>query len=234
MNNLLEFGGSGQLIATAICDFSVQDTYFFKKDDIVFDFDSIHINFNYNYVTGEAKSDKTNLFYEKFYIDSLSLDVVPFDNNFKLFCNNDLDYLTICEVENCVAVNNNLFLKNAAIDDSIKIDGIYNFNAINVGDFTLITSEDLVDNNVYKVYYNRQIKVKSIFLDNEEIDIPYLKLQIKFRGNNDKEEVTSYIIIPKASIRLTPVFNLQNNSVSHIRINAKVINDEEKPVLSVV
>ena len=47
MNNLLEFGGSGQLIATAICDFSVQDTYFFKKDDIVFDFDNIHINFNY-------------------------------------------------------------------------------------------------------------------------------------------------------------------------------------------
>ena len=54
-------------------------------------------------------------------------------------------------------------------------------------------------------------------------------------GNDNKETSENYIIVPKAAMRFTPVFNLQNNSVSHVRLSAKIIEDKEsKPILSVI
>jgi hypothetical protein len=233
MSNLLEFGGTGQVIATAICDFSINDKYNYKTGDIVFDFDDIYIKFYYNHKTSQGRDQRTQVFYEEFYLDSLSIDVVPFDDNFKLFCDPLTNTVEIYEVETGIAMNNRLFLHYEALPESIRIPGIQEFTVSNSNGFTIIESAMFIDQNNYKVYYQRQLSSNNIILDNSDVNIPYLKLQIKFKGNNDKQESCNYITIPKSAIRFTPIFNLQNNNVSHVRLAMKVIGND-KVVLSVI
>lgn len=234
MNNLLEFGGKGQIIATALCDFSIND-YEYKTGDIVFDFNDVNVSFLYGHTTSQGNNSRTQLFYEEFYLDSLSVDVVPLDKNFRIFCDNKLEKISVYEKESLVSVGKHIFLKQLAKEDSVRIKEVENFEIQNTSEFTIIRSEEFVDDTIYDVYYSKEIISKSIVLDNQEIDIPYLKLQVKFMGNDNKETSENYIIVPKAAMRFTPVFNLQNNSVSHVRLSAKIIEDKEsKPILSVI
>lgn len=234
MNNLLEFGGRGQVIATALCDFSI-DNYEYKTGDIVFDFNDVNVSFLYGHTTSQSNNSRTQLFYEEFYLDSLSVDVVPLDRNFKIFCDSKLEKISVYEKESLVSVGKHIFLKQLAKEDSVRINGIKNFDIQNTNEFTIVHSEEFIDDTIYDVYYSKEVISKSIVLDNKEVDIPYLRLQVKFTGNDNKETNENYIIVPKVAMRFTPVFNLQNNSVSHIRLSAKVIEDKEsKPILSVI
>ena len=235
MNNssLLEFGGSGQLIATAICDFNAGNKTYFK-DDIVFYFENANINFSYGHITSHPKNDRSQIYYDQFFLDSFVADILPIDYNFDILNESGYKERFVYEVESCLAVDKTIILKDKGISNTIRVEGVNDFEIKNVNDIIVISSDSFVDGCYYNVNYRKNILSNSLVLDNKDLDIPYLRVQIKFEGNKDKETSTNYICIPKTSLHLTPVFNLQDNSVSHIRLMFKVLEGDEKPEILVV
>lgn len=234
-NNLLEFGGTGDLIATAICDFELNGI-FFKQGDIILNLENVGVHFHYNNASSNIASKRNQIYYNEYYLDSFSINVAPFNfQTQKLFSETTQDTFAIIEHERLIAMSGKLLLLGTPSDTtSIKIAGIENFTATTVNGVVVLDSMDLKNENEYDVYYYREIKSNVLNLDNADLDIPYLKIQIVFRGNSDKQNSINYFIVDKAAVRLTPVFNLIDNSVSYIQLFFKVIDSDKKPKLSVM
>ena len=85
--NLMEFGGSGNIIATAICDFTCNG-YNYKKGDIVLSLPDVSIHFNYGTKTSNANSSRNQVYYSEYYLDNFIVDIAPFSlATQKLFAN---------------------------------------------------------------------------------------------------------------------------------------------------
>ena len=231
MNNLLEFGGVGQIIATALCDFDINDVHY-KKDDVVLFFNDVPINFFYRNLDSLSKSLKSQVSYNEYFLDSVSINEVPLNNNFDFLLNKETEKV-VKEVEESLVMNNALLLKYLPIIDSIRIKGVSNYNVSIVNDVAVISSPEFINSTYYVVEYDKTINCSTCVLDSSENTLPYLKLQIKFRGNVDKNTNEGYVFIPKAAVVLNPIFSL-NNNVSSMKVFFRVIDDKIKPTLSVV
>ena len=231
-NNLLEFGGIGQLIATALCDFDINNIHY-KKDDVVLFFNDMPINFFYRNLDSLSKSLKSQVSYNEYFLDSILINNAPFNNNFDFLLNDETEKI-VKEVEESLVVNNVLLLKYFPVADSIRIKGITNYNIDIINNVVVISSPEFVNNTYYVVEYNRSIICSTYVLDSSDNILPYLKLQIKFCGNSDKNTEDGYIFIPKAALILNPVFNLATNNVSSMRVMFRVLEDKIKPTLSMV
>lgn len=234
-NNLLEFGGAGSLIATAICDFE-DNGIFYKKGDIVLDLEDVFINFNYSTNTKQVTSKRRNAYYNEYYLSSLSIDVAPLNfQTQKLFANMTQNNINIMVHEKPEAMRGMLLLVGqVANSDNIYIPGINNFDVKTNNNISIITSLEFKDSEKYDVYYEETVNCNSIDLDNADSNLPYLKLQILFKGNEDKLTAKSIIIVDKAYLRLTPLFNLHKNSVSRVKLLFIVIDSENNPTLNVI
>jgi hypothetical protein len=232
--NLLEFGGTGNLIATAICDFENSGTVF-KKGDTVLDLEGVGIHFNYGSHTSDLKSSRNQIYYNEYYLDSFIVDMAPFNLQAqKLFANMTEEELIIVSHENPISMMGQVLLVNIPEEDQpIVISGIEQFELVINNGVAIIRSDEFEDGKNYHVYYRRKIKCNTIELDNENADIPYLQVQIQFTGNSDKQTIVNYFSIEKVSLRFTPVFNLKDNAVSHLQLMFKVIEGDTKPKLSV-
>lgn len=231
MNNLLEFGGVGQIIATALCDFDINNIHY-KKDDVILFFNDVQINFFYRNLDSVSKSLKSQVSYNEYFLDSVSINEVPLNNNFNFLLSKETEKV-VKEVEESLAMNNVLLLKHLPIIDSIRIKGISNYNVDVVNDVVVISSSEFVNSTYYTVEYDKTINCSTCVLDNSENTLPYLKLQIKFKGNVDKNTNEGYVFIPKAAAVLNPIFSLSNN-VSSMKVFFRVLDDKIKPTLSVV
>jgi len=231
-NNLLEFGGLGQVFITAICDFTIHDKKF-KKGDVVFYFDSVNINFTYGHTTSSSVSKREQIYYSEFFLNSFSIDTAPFNFNFDILTDNSTE-LNVYEVEQSLSMDNRIILKGLPLPDTVRIKNIENFNVEIINDIAIIYSEEFEHMKKYDVVYQKKIDAKNMLLDNATVDIPYLKAQIKFEGNKEKIGNVNYITVPKTALHITPVFNLINDEVSHIRLLFRVLDGESTPMLSVV
>lgn len=234
-NNLLEFGGTGDLIASAICDFDLNGLTI-MSGNVVFNLENIGVRFHYGLKNSNIKSSRTQIDYNEYYLDSFSIDMAPFNLQAqKLFSKMTESTFTITEHEVVLSMSNTLLLNNNPEDlESIYIPNVIEFTKEVVNGVVVLKSEQFINQKSYDVYYNRTLKGNVLELDNKDVDIPYLKVQILFKGNSDKKDMMNYFLVDKASLRLTPVFNLTNNSVSHIQLFFKVINSDQKPKMSVM
>ena len=233
--NLLEFGGTGNLIATAICDFE-NSGIAFKEGDTVLDLEGVGIHFNYGAHTSDLKSSRNQIYYNEYYLDSFVIDMAPFNlQTQRLFANMTEEELVVVEHEVPVAMMKQLLLINTPEENQpITIPGIEQFELVVNNGVAVIRSNEFEDTKKYDVYYGRKLRCNTLELDNENVNIPYLKVQIQFVGNNDKQTITNYFSVEKTSLRFTPVFNLKNNAVSHIQLMFKVVEGDIKPKLSVM
>lgn len=233
--NLLEFGGTGDLIATAICDFTSGDTSY-KKDDIVLYLRDTNIQFNYSTHSSDIRARRNQIYYNDCFLDSFIIDVTPFNlQTQKLFSNLTSKTLSVIEYEHSLAMGKQILLiGEPESKESIRIPGIDSFEMISSNGITILKSELFENNKAYDIFYNKKIDCNVLELDNYDCEIPYLKVQIKFQGNLDKENSTNFFLIDKAALRITPILNLKNNSVSYVKLMFKVIESESKPKLSVI
>jgi hypothetical protein len=234
-NNLLEFGGTGDLIASAICDFDLNGLAI-MSGNVVLNLENIGVRFHYGLKNSNIKSSRTQVDYNEYYLDSFSIDMAPFNLQAqKLFSKMTESNFTVVGHEVATSMANTLLLANGTEDlESIYIPNITEFTKEVINDVVVLKSEQFINQKSYDVYYNRTLQGNVLELDNKDMDIPYLKVQILFKGNSDKKDMINYFIVDKASLRLTPVFNLTNNSVSHIQLFFKVIDSEQKPKMSVM
>lgn len=233
--NLMEFGGTGHLILTAICDFDYNGISY-KTGDIVLDLKDSYINFNYGSVVTDIKSSRNQVYYNEYYLDNFVIDVAPLNlQTQQLFSKMSNNKLTIVEKESATAMMGQLLLiQEPDSDGIISIEGISNYELIINNGVPVIRSAEFQNGQNYDVFYKKTLQCNTLELDNSECDLPYLKAQILFKGNNDKTTSINYFVIEKTALRLTPMFNLRNNSVSHIKLMFKVIDSEHKPTLSVM
>lgn len=233
-DNLLEFGSSGQLIATAICDFTIND-HSYKAGETVLFLDDAFIRLNYSNNTSNARDSRPLLSYDECYLNSINVNFAPFNiNTQNIFSTYYKNETVINEIENHVAKDKFVILFHELNTNQITIDGITNFTIIQNEGSTLLYSEDFIDDVRYTVNYQRKVECYSIDLDNKDVNIPYLKLQIKFTGNIDKSTGETYIVVDKASLQTTPVMNFQGKSVAYMNIIFRVINGPSKPRLMVI
>ena len=234
-SNLIEFGGSGDLIATAICDFNLGDELI-KEGQVVLNLEGVGVRFHYSVINSNIKSDRNQIYYNEHYLDSFSIDIAPFDlQTQKLFSKITSSTFTITEYESAIVMAGSILLAKMPSDlNTIYIPGISEFTTETMHGIAVIKSPEFVEQQTYKIYYTRELSGNTLELDNVDMDIPYLKVQILFKGNNNKESAVNYFVVEKAALRLTPVFNLIDNAVSYIQLFFKVIDGEQKPKMSVM
>lgn len=233
--NLLEFGGTGDLIATAICDFNLGNELI-KEGQVVLNLEGVGVRFHYSAINSNIKSNRNQIYYNEHYLDSFSIDIAPFNlQTQKLFSKITSSTFTITEYESAIAMAGSILLTKMPSDlNTIYIPGISEFTTEIIHEIAVIKSPEFIEQQIYKIYYTRELSGNTLELDNIDMDIPYLKVQILFKGNSDKETTINYFVVEKAALRLTPVFNLVDNAVSYIQLFFKVIDGEQKPKMSVM
>ena len=233
-NDLLELGGSVDLIAIAICDFDTP-TKHYKKDEIVLNLAGIDVQVMSSDRSHRSVSKKLDLDYSTFTITSLQSSCVPMEKQLYELLGNPVEEFFIVKQECITCVTDGIIVVTDYVEDasSIKIEGLDNFQIENRDDIqvTLIHSESIKANQFYNVQYNQKIKKASIILDSFEANIPYLKLQLRIKGNIDKDGAEGYMIIDKARLHFVPILQFTSTGVTHCTLRFNVIDSTIKPQL---
>lgn len=234
LNNLLELGGSVDLIATAICDFNTP-TKSYKEGDIVLNLTGLDIQLITSDRSHRAASKKVDLEHATLNISSLHANYVPMEKQLYDLLGNAYQDFDVVKSEVVPCVIDGLLMLTEYVDnkDSIRIFGIENYTIEVDSDkqITTIYSEDIFSESFYNVQYSKTITKSSITLDSFDVDIPYLKIQLKINGNIDKKTSESYLFVEKVCLHFIPVLQFTSNGVTHCTLRFNVIDSENKPQL---
>ena len=233
-NVLLELSGAVNLIATAICDFNTP-TKSYKKGDIVLNLKDIDAQLITQNKSSQATSKVLDLEYVALHLSSILLQYVPLDRQlYSLLSNKANIYNIVCN-ETLVCVTNNVILPIEYIEniDSIRIDGVTNFEATNNEEqqVTFITSDEFEEGTSYSVQYEKTITGQGIVIDSFDADIPYLKLQLAVEGNINKKTDSAFVFVDKASMHFIPTLTFDNKGVTYCSIRFNVVESSNKPLL---
>lgn len=234
MNNLLELGGSVDLIATAICDFDTP-TKHYNAGDIVLNLPDIQAQAILATKNSQAKDNAVVLDYGYVQFTSIQCMMVPLTKQiFGLLGIEEIDFSVTKEETLLHLAGSKVLLPTNFITDesSIHIEGINEFHLQNVGDsLSSIISEEFQNDCTYNVQYEVIEKRHKVPLDSYAADIPYLKLQLNVHGNGDKKTISSYLTVEKARMHYLPVLQFTPNGISHCVLRFTIIDDENKPSL---
>lgn len=232
--NLLELGGSVDLIATAICDFDTP-TRHYKKDYVVLDIKDVDLVLTTTEKTTRAKDDKLVLANVALTMTGVSFPLVPLEKQIyellgsskKLFTIIKHDYLA-CELNGIILPLD--YIENA---NDLKIENVERFIIENDTESktTVIKSDEFIEGQKYEIQYVSYELRQQISFDSYDTNIPYLSLQIKIKGNVDKKGADSYLFIEKAKLHYDPVMRFVNQGVTYCTLYFDIIDSEKKPSL---
>lgn len=231
MNNLLELGGSVDLIATAICDFDTP-TKHYNKGDIVLNFQNLHSQLITNSKVSQGRTDVLSIEHSILTLSSIQFPVVPLENQIYGLLGKEKQKELITKFQKIKALGTSIILNDYVKNvDSLRIPGIKNYQVIDNEQLktTVINSDEFVVENNYIIQYDEEIEANPIFLDSQESSIPYLKLQLKVNGNADKENWSTYVLIEKASLRFNPSLIFTDKAVTYCSLIFNVIYDKLSP-----
>lgn len=233
-NNLLEFSGSVDLIATAICDFDTP-TRHFKKDDVVLDLKNVNAQMTLANKSAKAISEKVDLDYAALHLRSMQVSLVPLNQQLCDLLGAKVEQFRIVYTEKVVCgMPEMLLLNDFVVDvDSIRVRDVNDFSVVSNDELkvTSLKSTNFVEGEYYDVQYSKNIVGSPIALDTFDADIPYLSIQLSVIGNIDKITDSCYILIDKVSVHFTPVLYFTPNSVTHCTLLFNIIDGNKKPLL---
>ena len=225
-NNLLEFSGSVDLIATAICDFDTP-TRHFKKDDVVLDLKNVNAQMTLANKSAKAISEKVDLDYAALHLCSMQVSLVPLNQQLCDLLGAKVEQFRIVYTEKVVCgMSEMLLLNDFVVDvDSIRVRDVNDFSVVSNDELkvTSLKSTNFVEGEYYDVQYSKNIVGSPIALDTFDADIPYLSIQLSVIGNIDKITDSCYILIDKASVHFTPVLYFTPHSVTHCTLLFNII-----------
>ena len=162
-NNLLELGGSVDLIATAICDFDTP-TKHYKKGDIVLNLEGLDIQVITNDKSSRSISKKIDLDYSTLSVVSLQSSYVPMEKQIYNLLGVEEQFFNVVKQEYLPCVTEGVIMMTDYVEDpsTIRIPSLNKYSVENREEIqvTLIHSDEIKINKFYNVQYNFLIKRK--------------------------------------------------------------------------
>lgn len=85
---------------------------------------------------------------------------------------------------------------------------------------------NLIEDASYRVYfYSNQSSITSLSFEN--IQIPYVKIELLGKGNINNESKSFLVNIPKAQINSAPQMTFDNSSIINVILQCSIINSNE-------
>lgn len=235
MDNLLEFGSNVNIDFIAICDFKTNN-HSYEKDEIVISLNDVYATLYYNARTTNNVSRYTELYYSDYTLAGININNVPLTQQFyDLFSNEKLSNIQITRKKSYPVFGNTIYiLDKNVIEDTIKVKDIeeYTINKNEGGYY--IQSEEFNDGEEYIISYNILCDGHSFNLYSANVDIPYLKMQLRFLGNEDKQDTNGYLIIDKSALIYQPNIEFTSNHVASCNLRCVVVDPKDNPPKLVV
>ena len=231
-NNLIELGGSVNLIATAICDFDTP-TKHYKEGEVVLNLPGLSMQVTTTDKSSRASTNLMELDYATLNLSTLQSQYVPMEEQiYSLLGSIEEDQEIVC-IEKLECQMEGVILPKEFLDNdsSVSVQGIDNFRIESDNDrkISFIYSSDFKKDEVYCIQYIKKIKGKSILLESFETDIPYLRLQLEIRGHVDKQKSNAYLLVDKTRLHFIPIMQFTDDGVTHCTLRFTVINSDKKP-----
>jgi hypothetical protein len=154
--SLLELGGNANIIISAICDFET-GTKSFLKNDIVLVLDKADIKLNMSEKNSQSSSVKLNLDYNSLYLQSLSINGVPFTQQIYNLLGVEKKEESIIQLEEVVCVREGMLLLKEYVSnkDSIKVYGVDKIDIISDqnNQTTIVYSDSFLEGSLYNIQY---------------------------------------------------------------------------------
>lgn len=237
MDNLLEFGSNVDIDFIAICDFETKNKAY-KKNDIVLSLRDVYATLYYHARTTNNVSRYTELYYSDYSLGGMTLSGVPLNKYFyDLFSAEKLNNIVIRKKEKDIALGKTVYIVDTnVVVDSAMVEGMepstYEVHYQEGGAY--ITSQSFVDGQEYVVQFDSIYNGHSFNMYSADAEVPYLKMQIKFLGNEDKDTAEGYLIIDKASLVYQPNVNFTKEHVASCDLRCVVVDAKECPPKLVV
>lgn len=239
MTELLEFGGKANVILRAICDFEVNGENY-KKDDVVFCFDEVDVNFTYNEVIKDKTTGGNNLLaYDERKLNAMIIDSSPVTMDFvRIFATKKRDSFERPVMEELAIADNKFYPTESPIGDKIFIIGLGQMNFTSEAldqegkrfECTLVNSaENLLGE--YECIYDTLVKNPTYDINNN-YTLPYFKAQIIGVGNVDKTTGYAYFEIPRVSLLTRPDYSM-NRTITAQELAFKIIGDRSSNSIEV-
>lgn len=224
MENLLEFGSNVNIDFIAICDFGN-----YKTGDIVLTIPNIFASLYYNSRTTSNNARFTELYYSDYSLAGININNVPLTESFySLFSIPRDTNIAIIKREVSVGIDNTLYLLgNNIIEKTIQVDNLEGYIIHNNEGGYYITSDEIVNGKSYLVSYETLEQGHSFNLYSADVDIPYLKLQAQFIGNENKRSTEGYLIVPKVRLVYQPNIEFNANHVATCNLRAVVVDAKD-------
>lgn len=223
---LLEFGGQANVILRANIEMDINGIHY-DKDDVVFLFEGVDLDFQYNEKMNDKTIGKQNqLSYFERHINMISISGLSLTSNYiEVFGEKKAENFDRTVVETTTITDKKWYALNKPSRDSIfilndkqyeiEVDEEYN-------EITLKTDEDIEDGEYTIAYYTN---IDSPVYDINNIEsIPYMSMEILGLGNLDKKDGNIYIKIPKVNLINRPDYSLSERITAQDMV-FKVIQD---------
>ena len=241
MSNLLEFGGKANVILRAICDFTVNDNSY-KKDDVVFCFEDVDVQFTYNEVVKDKTVAGRNLMaYDERKLNAMLIESSPLTTDFiELFATKTNDSFERPVIETIGIADNKFYPTEIPSNDRIFIIGLgqYSFQVEPIEDGGDLMECSLIpnteDENIigeFQCIYDTKVN-KPKFDINNNYTLPYFKAQIVGVGNVDKKTGYAYFEIPRVSLLTRPEYSM-NRTITAQELAFKIISDRSESKIEV-
>lgn len=223
---LLEFGGKANVILRANIDMKINDNDY-KKGDIVFFFEEVDLDFQYNEKLNDKSVGKQNqLSYFERHINTISISGLSLTSNYvEVFGAKQSDTFERTVLETTTISDKKWYSLYKPSQDKIFIINEKQYDIeINeeYNEITILTDDEFEDGK-YTIAYYTSIDSPTYDINNIE-SIPYMSMEILGLGNLDKKDGNIFIKIPKVNLINRPDFSLSDRITAQDMV-FKVIQD---------
>jgi hypothetical protein len=197
----------------------------YQEKEVVTSF-TADVNVNYTDINTNIKTEKTQLSRNDVYADSVQ--IVPKhlnDGIYNLIGKRLSGDIAVPNIKTMESNEDGAIFLNASLDPSffiIKDEQGAILSSYDVN-FTNGTITGLTADTSYKLYYYL-LKTPIASLTFEDVQLPYMRIELVGKGNINNESKSFLVVIPRAQINSAPQMAFNNSSIINVLLLAKVIN----------
>jgi len=225
--NQFQMTGDVSVIIRALSPTKINNINY-AKNEVITSF-TADVAVNFIDVNSSATTDRNQLFKNDVFADSLSIIPKHLNDGLYNIIGKRLDQnIKVPAIKTFTSDETGKIFLNATIDPEfllIKNDLGTIITAYQVNNEDGVIS-NLTPETEYKVYYYiNQSSITSLSFEN--IQVPYVRIELLGKGNINNETKSFLVNIPKAQINSAPRMNFDNSSIINVILQCNIINTEE-------
>jgi len=222
--NQFQMTGDVYVIIRALSNTTINDTAYLANE-VITSFTG-DVNLSYAELTSVVNTAKTELARNNVYADSVT--IIPKQLNdgiYNLIGKRLTGNVSVPVITTQTSNGSGEVYLNTEMDSSFLIvkDTAGTIVTGYTVDYVAGTITGLANSTEYKIYYY-QVKTPIASLNFEDVELPYVKIELVGKGNINNESKSFLVVIPKAQINGAPQLNFNNSSIINILLNCTIIN----------